>query len=346
MKAVVFYQHGGPEVLRYIDTPEPKPGPTEVLLKVKASSCNFNDIWARRGLPGMEMILPHISGSDVSGVVVDVGSAVKTVKVGDEVVVHCGLSCRECYYCTHGEEFFCRDFKIWGFQTGPLDGSHAEYCKVPSVNVIPKPKNLTHPEAATIPLVLVTVWRMLVTRAKIQPGQFVLIWGAGGGLGIMAIQVAKLFNARPIAITSGDDKLALCQSLGAEFLLNRTKQDILQEVRKITSGKRADIVFEHTGAETWPISIQCLKWGGTIVTCGATSGFDAHLDIRLLWNKQQNYLGSHLGNKGELIDAMQFVESGKIKPVVGKILPLKDLAQGQDLMERNAVLGKIAIVPE
>ena len=193
---------------------------------------------------------------------------------------------------------------------------------------------------------LVTVWRMLVTRAKIQPGDFVLIWGAAGGLGIMAIQITRLFNARPIAVTSGDDKLELCKSLGAEFLLNRTKHDIFQEVRKITEGKRADIVFEHTGAETWPISIQCLKWGGTIVTCGATSGFDAHLDIRLLWNKQQNYLGSHLGNKGELIDAMQFVDSGHIKPVVGKVLPLRDLALGQDLMERNAVLGKIAIVPE
>lgn len=346
MKAVVFEQHGGPEVLRYTDTPEPKPGPNDVVVKVKASACNFNDIWARRGLPGMKIILPHISGSDVSGVVAEIGSAVTTVKIGDEVVVHCGIACRECYYCTHGQEFFCPDFKIWGFQTGPLDGGHGEYCKVPSVNLIPKPKTLTHPEAATIPLVLVTVWRMLVTRAKIQPGDFVLIWGAAGGLGIMAIQITRLFNARPIAVTSGDDKLELCKSLGAEFLLNRTKHDIFQEVRKITEGKRADIVFEHTGAETWPISIQCLKWGGTIVTCGATSGFDAHLDIRLLWNKQQNYLGSHLGNKGELIDAMQFVDSGHIKPVVGKVLPLRDLALGQDLMERNAVLGKIAIVPE
>src|SRR5580704_8918832 len=181
MKAILFERNGGCEVLQYQDTPEPKAGPTEVVIRVKASACNFNDIWARRGLPGMEIILPHISGSDVSGVVAEIGSSVKSVKVGDEVVVHCGLSCRECYYCTHGQEFFCRDFKIWGFQTGPLDGGHAQYCKVPSVNVIPKPKNLTHPEAATIPLVLVTVWRRLVTRAQIQPGQFVLIWGAAGG---------------------------------------------------------------------------------------------------------------------------------------------------------------------
>jgi NADPH:quinone reductase-like Zn-dependent oxidoreductase len=196
-----------------------------------------------------------------------------------------------------------------------------------------------------MPLVLVTVWRMMVTRARIQAGDFVLIWGAAGGLGVMAIQIAKLYNARAIAVASGDDKLELCGKLGAEFLLHRKKHDIFQEVRKITGGRRADIVFEHTGAETWPISMQCLKWGGTIVTCGATSGFDAHMDIRLLWNKQQNYLGSHLGNKGELIDAMRFVERGLIKPVVGKVLPLREIAHAQELMENNTIAGKIAIIP-
>ena len=242
-----------------------------------------------------------------------------------------------------GNEFFCKDFKIWGFQTGPLDGGHGEYCKVPAVNILPKPAKLSHEEAATIPLVLVTVWRMLVTRAKIRAGDFVLIWGAAGGLGIMAIQVAKLFKRPPIAIASGDDKLKMCSELGAEFVINRSKQDVFKEVRKVTGGKRADIVFEHTGADTWPISMQCLKWGGTIVVCGATSGFDAHMDIRLLWNKQQNYLGSHLGNKAELVDAMRFVESGQIKPVVGKVLPLKELGKAQDIMERNEVMGKIRI---
>jgi NADPH:quinone reductase-like Zn-dependent oxidoreductase len=345
MKAVVFETQGGPEVLQYKETPRPVAGHGEVLIQVKASACNYNDIWARRGLPGMEIILPHISGSDVSGVVAEIGPGVKNVKVGDEVIVHCGISCRECEACIRGEEFFCKDFKIWGFQTGPLDGGHGEFCKVPAVNVVPKPAKLSHEEASTISLVLVTVWRMLVSRANIRAGDFVLIWGAAGGLGIMAIQVAKLFNARAIAIASGDDKLKMCTELGAEFVINRSKQDVFKEVRKVTGGKRADIVFEHTGADTWPISMQCLKWGGTIVVCGATSGFDAHMDIRLLWNKQQNYLGSHLGNKSELVDAMRFVESGQIKPVVGKVLPLKELGRAQDIMERNEVMGKIAIVP-
>lgn len=345
MKAIVFERNGGCDVLNYADTAVPKAGPNDVVLQVKASACNFNDIWARRGLPGMKIILPHISGSDASGVVVEVGSEVHNVKVGDEVVVHCGIACRQCDYCTRGEEFFCPEFKIWGFQTGPLDGAHGDYCRVPAVNVLPKPRNLTHVEAATMPLVLVTVWRMLVTRARIQAGDFVLIWGAAGGLGVMAIQIAKLYNARAIAVASGDDKLDMCSKLGAEFLLHRKKHDIFKEVRKITGGRRADIVFEHTGADTWPISMQCLKWGGTIVTCGATSGFDAHMDIRLLWNKQQNYLGSHLGNKGELMDAMRFVERGQIKPVVGKVLPLREIAHAQHLMETNAIAGKIAMIP-
>src|SRR6202011_3321298 len=168
-----------------------------------------------------------------------------------------------------------------------------------------------------------------------------LIWGASGGRGVMAIQIAKLFNARPIAVASSDEKLELARKLGAEFALNRKRDDIFAEVRRITDGHRADIVFEHTGADTWPISMQSLKWGGTIVTCGATSGFDVQMDIRLLWNKQQNYLGSHLGNKGELVDAMRFVETGQIRPVVGEILPLRELGRAQHLMESGAVAGKI-----
>src|SRR5215831_13699072 len=280
MKAVVFERNGECEVLQYKDTPIPRPGPNDVLIQVRASACNFNDIWARRGLPGMPIILPHISGSDAAGIVVESGSEVRNMKVGEEIVIHCGISCRQCDYCTRGEEFFCRDFRIWGFQTGPLDGDHGEYCKVPAVNILPKPHNLSFEEAASMPLVLVTVWRMLVSRARVQAGDFALVWGASGGLGVMAIQIAKLFNARPIAVASSDEKLELARKLGAEFVLNRKRDDIFAEVRRITDGRRADIVFEHTGADTWPVSMQCLKWGGTIVTCGATSGFDAHMDIR------------------------------------------------------------------
>ncbi len=345
MKAMVFEKHGGPEVLHYADVAEPKAGPDEAVIRVRASACNYNDIWARRGLPGMKTILPHISGSDAAGQVIEVGSEVTTVKSGDEVVVHPGIACRRCYNCLRGEEYFCPDFKIWGFQTGPLDGAHAQYAKVPAVNLLPKPSNLSFEEAASIPLVLLTTWRMLVSRARVQVGDFVLIWGASGGLGVMAVQVARLFNARPIAVASSEQKLELARRLGAEFTINRKKQDVFQEVRKITGGRRADIVFEHAGSQTWPISLQCLRWGGTVVICGATSGYEAVTDLRLLWNKQQNYLGSHQGNKAELVDAMRCVERGLIKPVVDRVMPLAELARAQELLENDQVQGKVVIVP-
>lgn len=346
MKAVVFERHGGPEVLRYTDIPEPKAGPNDVVIQVKATSANYNDIWARRGLPGMQIILPHVSGSDAAGVVVEVGSAVTGVKVGDEVVVHPSLSCRSCEMCTSGQEFFCRDFKIWGFQTGPNDGGHAQYARVPAVNIVPKPKNLSFVEAASLPLVLMTAWRMLVSRARVQPGDFVLIWGAAGGLGVMAIQICRLFGARPIAVVSSDEKARKVADLGAEFVINRTKQDVYEEVRRITNRRGVDIVFEHVGQATFPTSIRSLRWGGTLVTCGATSGFEATTDVRFLWNKQLNFLGSHMGNKAELLQALRWAEAGRIRPVIYTVLPLQEVPRGQDLMEKDQVSGKIVYVPE
>lgn len=356
MKAVVFEEHGGIEKLQLRDVPEPRVSPNEALIRVRASACNFNDIWARRGLPGMKIILPHISGSDASGEIVALGSEVDAsagaggfsnlnLKVGDEVVVHCGISCRVCDACTNGQEYFCKQFKIWGFQTGPNDGSHAEYIKVPAVNVLPKPKNLTWEEAASMPLVLVTVWRMLVTRARIRPGDYVLVLGAAGGLGVMAVQICKLFGAHAIAVGANEEKLELARTLGADFFINRKTQNIYDEVRKITNGRGADIAFEHVGEATWQQSIQSLKWGGTLVTCGATTGFIGATDIRYLWNKQMNFLGSHLGSKAELADAMRFVETGQIRPVISHVMPLADIGKAQEIMENSDVTGKIVLVP-
>ena len=215
MKAVVFEEHGGPDVLQYTDIPDPEPKPFEVLIEVRAAGANFNDIWARRGMPGMKVIFPHVAGSDAAGIVRAVGSDVtgtgfgsSTVKVGDEVVVHPGLSCRTCDMCTSGQEFFCRQFLIWGFQTGPNDGGHSELVTLPAVNVLPKPANLTFEEAASMPLVLETAWRMLVTRARIQAGEHVLIWGGVGGLGVMAIQICRYFGADPIPVVGGAGKVA------------------------------------------------------------------------------------------------------------------------------------------
>ena len=343
MKAVVFEEHGDIDVLKYTDVPEPQISPNEVLIKIRASGCNYNDIWARRGMPGVSIVMPHISGSDAAGEVVEVGSEVTNVKVGDEVAVFSSFSCGTCEACAHGEVFFCRQFKIWGFQTGPLDGGHAEYARVPAFNVVPKPKNLGWEQAASMPLVLFTAWRMLVTRAKIRPGDFVLVWGAGGGLGTMAVQICKLFNAQAIAVANSDEKLQIAGELGAAYTINRSKQDVNEEIRKITQRRGVDIVFEHVGEATWETSVRALKWGGTLVVCGATSGFDANTDIRLLWNKQLNSLGSHMANKGEFLDAWRWVESGHIKPAVFIALPLKEAGLAQKTMEDGQVIGKIVL---
>lgn len=344
MKAVAFDAHGGPEVLQYRDVPEPQLSGNDVLIRVRAAGCNFNDIWARRGLPGVKIILPHVSGSDAAGEVVAVGAEVKDVQPGDEVMVHPSLSCRSCEACARGDEYFCRQFRIYGFQTGPLDGAHAEYVRVPAYNVVPKPKSLSWEEAGSLALVLLTAWRMLHSRARIQPGQLVLVWGAAGGLGTMAIQIAKLHQATVIAVANSDRKLEEAQALGADHLVNRTRQNVLEEVRKI-SRAGVDVVFEHVGEASWETSVQSLKWGGTLVTCGATTGFIGQTDIRFLWNKQLNFLGSHMGNKAELLEALRFVEQGRIRPVVSQTFPLKEAARAQALMEESESIGKLVLIP-
>src|SRR4030042_1242354 len=260
MKAVVFHEHGGLDVLKYEDVPDPKPGPTDVVIKVQGVGVNFNDVWARRGLPGMKFDLPHISGSDLSGEVAEVGSAVTSAKVGDRVIIHPGVSCRICPACTSGHEYFCRQFKIYGFQTGPLDGGDAEYCRAPEVNVVPMPSNLSWEEGAGIGLVLLTAWHMLVTRAQLKPGEDVLVWGASSGVGSVATQLAKMMGARVIAVGGTDEKGATATALGADEAVNYNSQDGAGEGRRATARKGVEVVFEHTGEATWERSIQAMSW--------------------------------------------------------------------------------------
>jgi NADPH:quinone reductase-like Zn-dependent oxidoreductase len=345
MKAVVFHEHGGLEVLKYEDVPDPKPGPTDVIIKVQAAGVNYNDVWARQGLPGMKFDLPHIVGSDVAGEVAEVGSAVTSAKVGDRVMIHPGVSCRICPACTSGHEYFCRKFKIYGFQTGPLDGGDAEYCRVPEVNVVPMPSNLNWEEGAAIGLVLLTVWHMLVTRAQLKPGEDVLVWGASSGIGHVAIQLAKMMGARVIAVGGTDEKCAKAKALGADEAINYNTQDVAAEVRRITSRKGVEVVFEHTGEATWERSIQAMAWGGRLVICGVTTGFESRTDLRFLFQKQLSLLGSHQGNKAELVEGLKAVEAGKIKPVVDTVLPLRDAAKAHEMIETGNHFGKIVLKP-
>ena len=317
MKAVIFKQHGGPEVLEYADAPDPTITANEVLVEVKACALNHLDIWARGGLPGIKIPLPHILGNDIAGVVREVGALVSWVQAGDEVMLQPGVSCGHCDECLAGRDNLCRDYDIIGYRR---PGGYAQFVAAPAVNVIPKPKNLSWEEAAALPLVTVTAWHMLVTRAAVQPGEDVLIHAAGSGVGSIGIQIAKLRGARVIATASSDEKLAKGEGTGADEVVNYSNADWPKEVKRLTNRRGVDVVFEHTGAATWPGSIASLKANGRLVTCGATSGFAAQTDLRQVFYRHLTILGSFMGSKSELLEAMKFVESGKIRAVVDQVV--------------------------
>src|SRR5438552_5262159 len=340
MKAVIFERHGDPEVLKFTEVADPQIKANEVLVEVRACALNHLDVWVRTGLPGIKIPLPHILGNDVAGVVRVVGELVGWAKAGDEVMVQPGVSCGHCAECLAGRDNMCDDYDIIGYRR---NGGYAELVAVPGVNVIPKPKDLRWPEAAARPLVTLTAWHMLVTRAQLQPGEDVLVHAAGSGVGSLAIQIAKLRGARVIATASAEEKLSQARELGADQTINYTRDDWPKEVKKLTNGRGVDVVFEHTGAATWPGSILSLKKGGRLVTCGATSGFDARTDLRHVFYRHLTILGSMMGSKAELLAAMKFIESGQIHAVVDRALPLAEARQEHELMEDRAQFGKLVL---
>jgi NADPH:quinone reductase-like Zn-dependent oxidoreductase len=342
MRAVVFKEHGGPEVLQYGEAAEPSIKANEVLVEVRACALNHLDVWARGGLPGIEIPLPHILGNDIAGVVRDVGALVNWVQAGDEVMLQPGVSCGHCMECLSGQDNLCPEYDILGYRR---DGGYAELVAAPGVNVIPKPKNLSWEEAAALPLVTVTAWHMLVTRARVEPGEDVLIHAAGSGVGSIGIQVARLRGARVIATAGSDEKLAKARELGADEVVNYTREDWPREVRRLTGKRGVDVVFEHTGAETWPGSITVLAKGGRLVTCGATSGYAAHTDIRQVFYRHLSLLGSFMGSKAELLRAMKFIERGAIRAIVDRVLPLAEARRAHELMQDRAQFGKLVLVP-
>ncbi|MGH9901365.1 MAG: zinc-binding dehydrogenase [Pyrinomonadaceae bacterium] len=342
MKAVVFHEHGGPEVLRYEDAADPKIKANEVLVEVRACALNHLDVWARGGRPGIDIPLPHILGNDIAGVVREVGGVVDWVRPGDEVMLQPGVSCGHCRECLRGADNLCPQYDILGYRR---PGGYAELVAAPAVNVIPKPQSLGWEEAAALPLVTVTAWHMLVTRAGVQPGEDVLVHAAGSGVGSVGIQIAKLRGARVIATASSEEKREKARALGADEVVDYTQKDWPREVRRLTDKKGVEVVFEHTGAETWPGSIQSLARDGRLVTCGATSGFDARTDIRQLFYRHLTFLGSFMGSKAELLDAMKFIERGQIRGVVDRALPLAEARRAHELMQDRAQFGKLVLRP-
>jgi NADPH:quinone reductase-like Zn-dependent oxidoreductase len=286
--------------------------------------------------------LPHIAGNDIAGVVVSVGDLVDWVKTGDEVMLQPGVSCGHCRECLSGRDNLCRKYDILGYG---IHGGYAEYVAAPGVNVIPKPQNLSFEQAAALPLVTVTAWHMLVTTAAVQPGENVLIHAAGSGVGSIGIQIAKLRGARVIATAGSQAKLEKARELGADETVDYTNSDWPKQVRALTGGAGGDVVFEHTGADTWPGSIKAMKNSGRLVTCGATSGFNAETDLRQVFYRQLKLMGSFMGAKGELLDAMPFIENGKIKAVIDRVMPMRDASAAHRLMEDRGQFGKIVLVP-
>lgn len=342
MKAVRFHQHGSIDVLKYEGAPDPKIDANEVLVRVRACALNHLDLWLRRGVASWTLPMPHIVGSDISGEAAQVGSVVKRVKVGDRVLLSPGISCGQCEQCFKGLDSACRSYTLFGVM---VDGGYAEYVKSPEMNVIPIPGDLSFDEAAAVPLVSVTAWHMLMTRAQLRPGEDVLVMAAGSGVGSVAIQIAKLMSARVIAVAGTDAKLEKARELGADEVINHRRQSIAKEVKRLTSGRGVDVVIDHVGAEVWEDCFESLATYGRFVTCGTTSGEEAKLNLRLLYGRQRTLLGSYMGGKGELLEVLKFIGQRRVRAVIDSAFPLRDAAAAQKKMEDRDLFGKILLHP-
>ena len=342
MKAARFHQHGGPDVIRYEDAPDPSPGPGEVLIRVKACALNRLDIWIRQGIPSVQVLLPHIGGCDVAGVVEGVADEGAGLKPGDRVFIAPGLSCWRCEFCLSGRDNLCVSYRILGAQ---VNGGMAEYAKAPAINVLPIPGALSFEQAAAFPLTAVTVWHMLFGLAKLQPAEDVLILGAGSGVGSMAIQMARAAGARVLTTVGSEDKVEKAKALGAEVVLYHARDDIAERVKRATDGRGVDVVIEHIGPATWEQSLKSLAKGGRLITCGATSGPEVRVDLRFLYMRQTTVVGSIMGTRDELLAAAKWIGEGRIQAVIDSVLPLKEARAAHERMLDRKLFGKIVLTP-
>jgi NADPH:quinone reductase-like Zn-dependent oxidoreductase len=340
MKAIRFHEYGSPEVLRYEDIPDPQPRKDQVLVRIRACALNHLDLWVRKGTTRSP--LPHIPGSDVSGEIVEVGEYVTGLQPGQRVLLAPMTFCGHCEACTGGRQNQCSEFSVLGNRT---DGGCCELIAIPAVNIIPIPDSLGFNEAASVPLVFLTAWHMLTGRANLRAGQTVMVLGANSGVGIAAIQLAKLMAATVIATAGDDRKMQRAKELGADHVINHYQQKISDEVKRITKKQGVDIVIEHVGRSTWDESVKSLKPGGTLVTCGATTGPEVGIDLRFVYSRQLSLLGSYMGTMGELHEVLKFVFSGKVKPVVDRVFPLREAKAAHEYMEESQMFGKIVLNP-
>jgi len=340
VKALAFNEFGGPDKLKLQDVSDPKIKPTEVLVRVRACALNHLDLWQRRGLDRVKIPLPHISGADVSGEIVEAGAGVTDLEAGARVMLQPGLSCGRCARCLAGEDNFCAQYDVLGYQSA---GGYAELVAVPAANVIRLPDAIDFVSAAAFPLSFLTAWHMLVTRAAVSERDTVLVLAAGSGVGQAAVQIAKVVGARVIATAGRADKLDHAIALGADAAVDHYAQDVVAAVRAFTGGRGADVVVEHVGKATWDRSVRCLARGGRLVTCGATTGHDAALDLRHLFARQLTLIGTYMGGKPELLRAAALFFRGRLRAVVDGTFPLSEAAQAQRRLEAGEPFGKIVL---
>ena len=322
MKAVRIHEDGGPEVLRVEDAPDPEPGPGEVLVRLRAASLNHLDVWLRRGLPSVPK--PRILGADGAGVVAALGRGTDGVREGERVVLNPGLD---------------DGARIVGEH---MDGTHAELIAVPAGYVHPIPEELSFEEAAAFPLVFATAYRMLATRAGLREGEWVLIWGIGAGVATAALGIAKALGAHVVATSTRPEKLERARELGADAAVP-TDADVVEEVRRLTEGRGADVVVEHVGEATWKLSLQAARKGGRITVCGATSGPNPPANLHRIFWKQLSVLGSTMGTREDFAAVFDLVKSGRVRPVVDRVYPLADVAAAHEHLERGDQVGKIVL---
>lgn len=342
MKAAIFREHGGIDKLEIAEMPQPVPQAGEALLRVRAAAVNHLDLWVRRGLPGIEVPLPHIGGSDIAGEVAALGAGVEGIAEGARVVVNPGLWDGTCEWCRKGQQSLCVNYRIIGEHT---NGGFAQYVAVPAANLVPIPDNFSFEQAAAVPLVFLTAWRALITRARLHAGESVLILGASGGAASAGIQIAKLAGAYVYAVTSSDEKAARARDLGADQVIDRTREEFAKQVFKLTNRRGVDVVLENTGEKTWEGSLRALARGGRLVTYGSTTGPNGHTSIPLLFWKQIEIIGSTMGTAGEFATVMRLVWEGKLHPVLDRVLPLDEIKAAHEALEAGEQFGKIILKP-
>ena len=342
MQATYFEKHGGPEVLKYGEFKDPAAGPGDVLVGVKACAMNHLDIWARLGMLGIKIPLPHILGADVAGVVLEAGKGVKSFKAGDRVILSPGQLPLDAIQGFDARDSYSPDFHILGLQT---QGGYAEKVSVPERWVIPVSEKYSFEEWASFPLVALSAYHMLVTRAQVQTGETVLVHAAGSGIGSLAIQIAKFLGATVFTTVGDVKKVPRAKKLGADEVIQYKTEDFSEKVKKLTDGQGVNVVFDHIGPETWPKNLASLARGGRMVTCGATSGPKTDIEIRPLFSKQLSILGSYMGSFAELHAVLALIEKGVLLPVLDEVFPLKDAAKAHEHMQERKNFGKIILKP-